>query len=471
MITNIKKLFIKDLLNYSKEDLSILFRYNNINEQLPINVKVQKLAIKLMKTNKLKAEMNGKDEETLPFNGNIQEAMRAMSNYTRIPENQLTDEDKEQITTIRNAIRQIMNKKKKPIKETIVNLPIEARDCDNTIDIVSQDEWDKDNLPDLKINYLDPNNPFSTRSNLFCFKKNSIINWLSNPENLVSIWLPKIKDDYSNVDDQGYGSSPSSFNLFYKLPNNTYINDIHIFFDTKEIIAIPVAKKIRLGNKNGTFGIGQLHGQLPGETIYYLVSKDSDIKDKLISYFLMSIYNRQYILENINDIKGLEDIKEGFSKKYKNLNILKFSELDKTTQIEVFIFFIIYIYEKLLTMTKEKILDIIQNIWAKYPYIDIDYIDDKLNNNIEEDEYEYLMDDMDMDMDMDEEELEYNDLTDDYEIRRMEGIDLEQLNEARNELNTEDYIPLQYSRRQPTNLRYFNQQNQDQDQDEEVEID
>lgn len=164
--------------------------------------------------------------------------------------------------------------------------------CQNDSDFFSGDEWSDTNKPTLIIHFKSIN---SEKENVLCFVKDDIVKWIQDPRNAVAKWIPNgiikgNKYNLSDIDSEGYGGRPSYFERFYKLPVGGYILPPLVQppdLEYNEYIAVPFYEKVRIGNIYGVFGVGASHGQLPGETVYYLIPKNSEskIKDEIVEKF------------------------------------------------------------------------------------------------------------------------------------------------------------------------------------------
>lgn len=190
---------------------------------------------------------------------------------------------------IRNASEQYQNAKNsiKGKRKSIVNVWKQQGgangknwwdNCAEPASYVTLMEWDDPDTDWVKIyqeNRLGMKPQCYDRENLIRFmKENVFADWVQNPE-------------ANPMDRSGYGGKPGK-KRFYKMFLGEFLDKqgwqrlkqkrIH------EYILKPVIKNQRIGNLQGTFGIGQHHGQLPGFQIYTLVpknEKDVYFKDKI----------------------------------------------------------------------------------------------------------------------------------------------------------------------------------------------
>lgn len=154
--------------------------------------------------------------------------------------------------------------------------------CTADIDAVSQVSWN-DEAPTLFINLKrDP-----TKPGLFnCYNSESLRDWLSNNDNVFAEWVAKPRE---TLDAIGYGGSPNlagpRYIRLYTPHQNIYlqVDDTvkkiangtvdFMIFDTDYL------GKKRLGNLAGAMtGVSALHGQLPGEDVYRLVTPGHPVK-------------------------------------------------------------------------------------------------------------------------------------------------------------------------------------------------
>lgn len=215
--------------------------------------------------------------------------------------------------------------------------PEEEQDCENPIDFITQEEWDTENPPTAKITFWDDNGPRRT----ICYSKESLLQWMEMPEHTLSVWIPNELGE--QLESEGYGGGPSSNNFVVSLPDRGYIlkdsANLPMFFMLlrQELpvhwLAIPISKNLRLGNQQGRFGVSNLHGQLPGETVYVLLpmSTESDLIRSLKSLISYWISKRERVsggcLHRFYDLETIPELISGA-----------------------------------------------QEIWAKYPYTDADYL-------------------------------------------------------------------------------------------------
>ena len=279
--------WIKDLQTFSDADIKTMARYYKIN----VNDKDVHLALALkISKSRLRPEQEvpadrffGRAEksrfETRGFKP-IENSLNEFSKKASLPpKDQLPyggDINKAMQARDREAIKIIMayraeEAKSKPAPE--IKPVLAGRGCSNETDYISSEDWSENYKPDLKIyflkstsgNQVDINKDF----NVMCANKVNFLKWIKDPAHQFRGWVPLKKGNVEGVDDNGHGGRPSFFEKFIKTPINFIIPSFNLWAP-EEYIAIPIYKEKRVGNAYGVFAIGSLHGQLPGETIYYV---------------------------------------------------------------------------------------------------------------------------------------------------------------------------------------------------------
>lgn len=166
--------------------------------------------------------------------------------------------------------------------ESMVETSVDYGRCTADIDAVSLVKWN-DEAPTLFINLKrDPNKP-----GLFnCYNSESLRAWLANNDNVFAEWVTKPGQIMDNV---GHGGSPDlagpRYIRLYTPHQNIYlqVDDTvkkiadgtidFMIFDTDYL------GKKRLGNLAGAMTVvSALHGQLPGEDVYKLVTPGQLVK-------------------------------------------------------------------------------------------------------------------------------------------------------------------------------------------------
>lgn len=173
---------------------------------------------------------------------------------------------KNNINNVAKKILQLYNFKK-----------LDHKLCSNSLDLITMDEWNDFNKPNLILNVYKNNKKISTE----CYNRTELINYLNLPTNSFTKWIP-IKDKDS-VQSNGYNSMPSTNPKHYVGKIYSNIGNIYIKKDANfnKLLMdssinkwnLEYVKKIKIGSLNPQAfrQIGALHGQEPGEDIYKLV--------------------------------------------------------------------------------------------------------------------------------------------------------------------------------------------------------
>nr|QBK88150.1 MAG: ankyrin repeat protein [Marseillevirus LCMAC202] len=348
-------LCIQDLLTYTDKQLYQLGGVMGLALDKDRDQLAEEIATMLINKNwrSRKAHML---EAELPYAGDIRKAMQEPDRRVAIP-----------------AIRAIQawraeherERRKELVKEAQEKvLPEQAKDCSNEQDFITQDDWDANNLPQVKIKLLDKTNPIHGPSYTLCFRRDTLQQWIGDPKHEMAVWLPTIKGKGMDADGHGLpgskGTGPSANSIYTQLPDGSYtaVPENVSLFDPKytNFIGVPIATNIRLGNLAGTMGVSELHGQAPGKVIYLLIPAQDNLHNTLVTYFLDALLDRLYVNEVFALLKELQHT--GLSKK----------ELDDTLTTEEI--------ETLIDgMTNEQLIKSLQELLDKYPAIDADYND------------------------------------------------------------------------------------------------
>jgi hypothetical protein len=239
---------VKILDELDKDNLYLLRTYYNVDEKLNYNDMINKIAKLIILHKQIKANMDSEQ----------------------------TDEDRERRAQAR---ARILAASQRPVSKEESEKEYDS-ECSNPVDIITQEEW-SDNYPaEIKIEYLNSDDPINNKPVVYCYNRDGLIEWLSNERNLFARWLST--DYILKMDDEGHRGGPSSKQLYYKLPDGHYIiykGDLN--FDNKYYVAIPI-DKVRLGNRGGVIGVSLLHGQTDN-TVYLLldsVGLGQDILEK-----------------------------------------------------------------------------------------------------------------------------------------------------------------------------------------------
>lgn len=141
--------------------------------------------------------------------------------------------------------------------------------CSNRFDLITQEEFNEGNPPDVIIHfYPDPGQPLKTTYNL-CSNREMLNTWLQSEDNCFYVWVP---NGDRTIDDSGHGGLPSIervYKLFGNGRTDFIANNSFLRKGVSKYAAFPVYKdKQRVGKR---FGISNLHGQAPGEKIYWII--------------------------------------------------------------------------------------------------------------------------------------------------------------------------------------------------------
>ncbi|KKK54370.1 hypothetical protein LCGC14_3085430, partial [marine sediment metagenome] len=132
--------------------------------------------------------------------------------------------------------------------------------------------------------------------------------WVEDPKHDMAVWLPNKKGEGMDADGLGLpdseGTGPSTNSIYTQLPDGTYITipiplEVTSLVDPKytNFIGVPIATNIRLGNLAATTGVSELHGQVPGKVTYLLIPAQDNLHNTLVTDFLYSLLDRQYVNE------------------------------------------------------------------------------------------------------------------------------------------------------------------------------
>jgi hypothetical protein len=143
--------------------------------------------------------------------------------------------------------------------------------CDNETEYITMDRWSKDLQPDLSVTFVDPE---GGRPRTECYLSEYITptiqeyrGWYVNRHNQrVGV----------SMSESGVGGSPSNSEKFYQVMGMYFFtNPVEQLRDIQgEYTAYPLYLNKRIGNIEGSFGEGRLHGQEPGYIVYYLATGD-----------------------------------------------------------------------------------------------------------------------------------------------------------------------------------------------------
>lgn len=162
------------------------------------------------------------------------------------------------------------------------------QNCTNRSDIFTQEEFNEGNPPNVIIYfYPNPDEPLVLNYTL-CTDRETLSMWLNSDDNKFYIWVPK--GDRS-IDNSGNGGKPSDepvYKLFGSNRTDFIANKNFLRPFVKQYGAFPVYKdKQRVGR---SFGVSNLHGQAPGETIYWVIPLISPEINKNVMYMVLEHY-------------------------------------------------------------------------------------------------------------------------------------------------------------------------------------
>nr|QBK87663.1 MAG: ankyrin repeat protein [Marseillevirus LCMAC201] len=143
--------------------------------------------------------------------------------------------------------------------------------CSEDIDIISQESWldlAKEQEPDdpVTIRFIgDPGKPewvdCGSRENFIQMWKTApmMVPWITNLASVKS----RLLSGEPLVDDSGHGAIPAPGPKFWKITQYHYVMNPELLEegDSNYIAEKLVNEKIRYGNKQGTFGVSEAHGQ------------------------------------------------------------------------------------------------------------------------------------------------------------------------------------------------------------------
>ena len=151
-------------------------------------------------------------------------------------------------------------------------MDVNTNKCSSDRDLVSLVDWAEED-PTVFINFHRPD------KNIFnCYDGKNLIYWLNQPNNIMANWIRNNPDE--PIDDMGYGGKPGN-KKYYRLYTGEYLKENkyvkNLRKDTRYAdYSLYDANYIgteRLGNLQGRFGVSDLHGQLPKESIYEIIKR------------------------------------------------------------------------------------------------------------------------------------------------------------------------------------------------------
>ena len=180
------------------------------------------------------------------------------------------------------------------IKAEECSPPPEFKICHNDKDYVTNDCWSENYRPDIVIKFLDFN--FKLKPFVLCYDSESFQKTLELNE--YRAWYPNETRQLegTGLDSTGHGGMPSMVEVYYKIGLNNYISNSpsDLMRVSGTLIGYPIYTNKRVGNPRGEFGVGDVHGQEPGETIYFLIHEYGD-KFDLVDQ-----------VQRINALKGID---------------------------------------------------------------------------------------------------------------------------------------------------------------------
>ena len=191
-------------------------------------------------------------------------------------------------------------------------LPSSAEDCTNVHDYFTQKRWSIDNLPEIKLRFLPADN-LEGRPYVLCIDKDSLVKWLEQSDNEFRGWYPNTDNIAAgkDIESEGYGGRPSRYERFYKLPGipdyvaNSITEIKQLIRDNNVLVGYPIYTRKRLGNKDGVFGVGMIHGQEPGYTVYYVMAENMDVNKTLLD-----VARKIYMFKTGEDLPNVATLQE-----------------------------------------------------------------------------------------------------------------------------------------------------------------
>ena len=259
---------VKKLSSLDPTLLNYLFNEYNIDSELNFLEKLELLSSELSIHS---SNMNS----SLPYNGNIMEAIR--------------NQDRDAIRTIQ-SFRDSQQVRPSPDSPS---LEPEYVSCQNTTNFIG-DKFDSESNP-VNIRLFVYNSDQSL-SSILCYNARDLKQWYEDGSNYFANWIPN--SPTRPISNEGYGGHPGKY-LFLKLPPyNLYLTSYTKILDhmnlfesdneLQEFVVLPIQMEQRIGNREGVFGISQIHGQAPGYTIYRVFLKVKDVP--IVNYFQMAEY-------------------------------------------------------------------------------------------------------------------------------------------------------------------------------------
>jgi hypothetical protein len=242
----------QDLIKYPKKQLYQLGRVMGLPLDIDHSELAENIAVKLIDRHWAQQRGNMTKEE-LPYGGDISKAR-----------------DRKDIPAIRQIQAWIDAQQSERSSQNVAEdaerqVPEEAADCENnTINYITQKKWSENNPPEVKITLWDSNDPIEGPKRTICFRRDELQQWLADQSHRMAPWIPNLVGGV--IDDDGHGGGPSA-QMFTQLPERTLVFG-GPEFNEDNWIGIPTATDIRVGNRVGSLGVGELHGQVPGKVVY-----------------------------------------------------------------------------------------------------------------------------------------------------------------------------------------------------------
>ena len=247
------------------------------------------------KTKIIDSWLTSTDKKKLPFKGVLHEAM-IRRNFIAI-----------------NLINRWSKLQVKKEKKEVYDFG-----CSNIVDYITQKKWKKE--PDIKLEFIDP----GKKSYTLCFKLRTLKDWMRNKENYFAHWIQNPAASVS-MTNTGVCGMPNEEQIYLKLPDGTTFIE-NSLLNIKDPIGVKVESNVRIGNLRGSLGVSNLHGQLPGYSVYRIISRGDDSEKKLTKTTEFSkIFKQHNSLEQelskaIKD-KDKDKIKDVFGKIIFNIDI------------------------------------------------------------------------------------------------------------------------------------------------------
>ena len=141
-------------------------------------------------------------------------------------------------------------------EDTPMNMDgLDPHDCTNDLEYITRQEWDNNLKPTVKI-YFEAD---GARPNVQCFDLNHLQNLLET--DLLRLWVPNTEYQQEEwpIEETGHGGMPSVVERYSLLPDGTLVLTPQDMAEG-EYRGIPLYR-VRYGNRYGTFGVSESHGQ------------------------------------------------------------------------------------------------------------------------------------------------------------------------------------------------------------------